>query len=568
MGTGDVRWGSDLVVDALQALGIEHVAMNPGASYRGLHDSLVHAGRPGMVMTLFEGVAVAVAHGYAKAAGRPMAVALHDLVGLQHGSMAIFNAFMDQVPMLVLGGAGPADTARRRPWIDWIHSPSTQGQFIRELVKWDSEPASIESLAPSLERAHRLACTAPAGPTYVAIDSLLQEAEIACDTGGRGVSPPIPHVGPDPDAIAAAADVLIDAERPLVVADLVGRTRRGFDALRELVEVIGARVVDLGGSFNFPNDHLADGSGQREQLLAAADVVLVLEARDHEFALGTMRHDGHGWQASVASGARVVSIGMNALLHRGFLDREGPRPIDLEIVAEASVALPALVAETQRRRRQRETAVPWRLTNDAAPQHDPYRSSLGRLAIGAFRAVRDGPWLLANGDLHGWVRRTWKMTAFGSHLGHSGGAGLGYGPGAAIGAALAHHDDDTLVVSFQSDGDLFYTPSALWTAAHHRLAVLWLVVNNRTYGQDRMHQTLVAQMRDREHDVGTGIDIVDPSVDVAALARAHGVEGWGPIDTHDVEALTDALSRAAAIVRNERRPMLVDVLVDYEGGRT
>src|SRR5690606_2034915 len=172
---GARRWGSDLAAETLEALGIDFVALNPGASFRGLHDSLVHAGRPETVLTLFEGVAVAVAHGYAKAAGRPMAVALHDLVGLQHASMALFNAFTDHVPMLVVGGSGPADTARRRPWIDWIHSASTQGQFIRELVKWDDEPASLEALGTSLRRAHLVATTAPYGPTYVAIDALLQE---------------------------------------------------------------------------------------------------------------------------------------------------------------------------------------------------------------------------------------------------------------------------------------------------------------------------------------------------------------------------------------------------------
>jgi Thiamine pyrophosphate-requiring enzymes [acetolactate synthase, pyruvate dehydrogenase (cytochrome), glyoxylate carboligase, phosphonopyruvate decarboxylase] len=133
---------------------------------------------------------------------------------------------------------------------------------------------------------------------------------------------------------------------------------------------------------------------------------------------------------------------------------------------------------------------------------------------------------------------------------------------------LAHRDDDTLVVSFQSDGDLFYTASALWTAAHHRLPLLWIVVNNRTYGQDRMHQSLMADRRQRHHDVGVGIDICDPAMDVAALARAQGVEAWGPVSTDDHRTLTETLARAATVVRNERRPVLVDVLVDYEGGRS
>lgn len=558
------RWGSDLVAHTLAGLGIEHVALNPGASFRGLHDSLVHAGKPELVMTLFEGVAVAVAHGYAKAAGRPMAVALHDLVGLQHGSMALFNAYVDQVPILVVGGSGPADASRRRPWIDWIHSASTQGQFVRDLVKWDDEPASIAALVPSLERAHQLACAAPAGPTYVAIDALLQETEVGADVTAGAVRQPS-HLGPDPEAVEAAAELLAGAERPLVVADLVGRTKAGFDALRRLVEVAGARVVDLGGAFNFPNDHPADGTPDHGALLGAADVVVAVDVRDHQLALGGMRHDSQGWRPLVGPDARVVSIGLNALLHRGFLDREGVAPIDVELVSESALALPALADALEDRRVR--PAGPWPEANQPV-QPDPRSSSLGRLALASWEVVRGSPWLIANGDLHGWVRRTWTMRDFGSHLGHSGGAGLGYGPGAAIGAALAHRDDDTLVVSFQSDGDLYYTASALWTAAHHRLPLMWIVVNNQTYGQDRMHQALMAEQRHRHHDVGVGIDIFDPAIDVATLARSQGVEAWGPVGTDDHGTLTETLARAAAVVRHERRPVLVDVLVDYEGGRS
>lgn len=569
---GAGRWGSDLVVETLDALGIDFVALNPGASFRGVHDSLAHARRPELVMTLFEGVAVAVAHGYAKAAGRPMAVALHDLVGLQHGAMALFNAFADQVPMLVIGGSGPADTARRRPWIDWIHSAATQGQFIRELVKWDDEPASIHAVVPSLQRAHLLATAAPCGPTYVALDALLQEADIdaASHAGGHLRAPG--RLGPDPGAVAEAGRLLARAARPLIVADLTGRTRAGFQALGQLVERTGARVVDLGSAFNFPNNHPADGTEQHGALLGETDLVLAVDVRDHQLALGSMRHDSHGWRPLVDDDATVISIGLNALLHRGFLDREGSAPIDLEIVAESSLALPALVDAVDRNLGSGLANAPWRYSSEppfgSGALRDPAGSSLGRLAVAAWDAVRGGPWLLANGDLHGWVRRTWTLSDFGCYLGHSGGGGLGYGPGAAIGAALARRDDEALVVSFQSDGDLFYNASAMWTAAHHRLPVLWIVANNRTYGQDRMHQALMAANRNRSHDVAIGIDIDDPAIDVAGLARAQGIEAWGPVDTHDPGRLSETLARAARVVRTERRPALVDVLIDYEGGRS
>src|SRR5262244_1318888 len=170
-------YGSDLVVDLLRAVGIGHVALNPGATFRGLHDSLVNHGKgdPEMILTLHEEIAVALAHGYAKAKGTPMAAAVHDIVGLQHASMAIFNAFCDRAPILVLGATGPMDAARRRPWIDWIHTALVQGNQVRDYVKLDDQPASVAAIPEAFLRAWRLACTAPEGPVYVCFDAALQE---------------------------------------------------------------------------------------------------------------------------------------------------------------------------------------------------------------------------------------------------------------------------------------------------------------------------------------------------------------------------------------------------------
>ncbi len=140
-----VGWGSDIPARMLRRLGVPFIALTPGASYRGFHDSLVnHLGneRPEMILCLHEEHAVAIAHGYAKATGRALAVALHSNVGLLHGSMAIFNAWADRVPMLILGATGPVDAAQRRPWIDWLHTTQDQGALIRHFTKWDDQPGS------------------------------------------------------------------------------------------------------------------------------------------------------------------------------------------------------------------------------------------------------------------------------------------------------------------------------------------------------------------------------------------------------------------------------------------
>ena len=134
-GTNAAGFGSDVAAEALRALDVPYIALNPGASYRGLHDSLVnHLGnaRPQMLLCLHEEHAVAIAHGYAKVTGRAMAAAVHSNVGLFHATMAIFNAWCDRIPVIVIGATGPVDAAKRRPWIDWIHTARDQGAIVRD----------------------------------------------------------------------------------------------------------------------------------------------------------------------------------------------------------------------------------------------------------------------------------------------------------------------------------------------------------------------------------------------------------------------------------------------------
>ena len=281
-------YGSDVAIEALATLGIDHVAFNPGASYRGLHESMVHLGRQREILCLSEGVAVAVAHGYAKARGRPMGVFLHNVVGLQSGSMALFNAWIDQVPMLVLGGSGPADRTQRRPWIDWIHTARPQGSVVRDYIKWDDEPTSLPGLVDSLERAHRLATTAPHGPTYVAFDAALQEQPTGPpDLRGLDAGPAPSFTVPEPD-LDRIAEALVGAHAPLIVADRLGRSAQAYEALIDLVDHLGCAVVDLEGRHNFPNTHPLDRTADRTAVLSEADVIVTLDVRDLRWALGTV----------------------------------------------------------------------------------------------------------------------------------------------------------------------------------------------------------------------------------------------------------------------------------------
>src|SRR6202163_1830630 len=222
-------FGSDVIADALRSLDIPYIALTPGASYRGLHDSIVNYlgnSSPQMLLCLHEEAAVAIAHGYAKVTGKAMVTAVHSNVGLMHATMAMFNAWCDRTPVVVLGATGPVDAAKRRPWIDWIHTAQDQGALIRNYTKWDDQPASVAAAAEAMLRAHRMAVTPPCGPVYICLDAALQESRIGALPplpGADRFRPPRP-IAPDPAALREAAALLQQAERPLI---LVGRVAHG-----------------------------------------------------------------------------------------------------------------------------------------------------------------------------------------------------------------------------------------------------------------------------------------------------------------------------------------------------
>src|SRR5438105_10280217 len=274
----------------LRAMGIPYLALNPGASYRGLHDSLVNYlgnERPQMLLCLHEESAIAIAHGYAKASGRMMGAVVHSNVGLLHASMAIFNAWCDRVPMLILGATGPWDAAKRRPWIDWIHTASDQGALVRGYTKWDNQPASVPAVYDALLRGAQMSTTAPRAPVYVNLDAGLQEQKL-------DAMPPLPDPSrfgapesplPAPELIQRAAGLLSGATAPVILAGRTNRTEASWRARVALAEKLGARVItDLKTGSVFPTRHpLHVGppgsflSAAANKALQEADVILALD---------------------------------------------------------------------------------------------------------------------------------------------------------------------------------------------------------------------------------------------------------------------------------------------------
>lgn len=568
---GNGTYGSDLMVDLLEGMGAEYVFINPGSSFRGIHDSLVnyHGNRaPEIVLTTHEMIAVAMAHGYFKATRKIPVAILHNLVGLMNGSMAVFNAYCDQIPLVLLGGSGPADPADRR-FIDWAHSANTQGDLVRSYVKWTDEPATLAGTLDSMARAWRKAATAPAGPVYVSIDAGQQEA-LAGD-----ITPPDPTLPrylppaptwPHPEAVAAAADALVGAKMPLVIGGRFGIEEGISDALVRLTEILGAAYMDDRCVAGFPTDHPQNLNGDRK-IRADADVLLCLDVQD--LTLATGGYGGHrsgimGVGAG-AKGATIIDVSMNDYFGNSWTRFGGPTaPLDLQVMADPRLALTALIEAVEARMTrlpavavaERRAALASRKAGIAAKRQEVLRArwwdrpiALQRITHEVYQAVKADDWSLVVRNHRTWAEGYWPIARSGQYLGGDGGGGVGYGPGAAVGAALGLKGSGKLPVAMIGDGDFMMAPGALWTGLHHGAALLMVILNNRSWGNDELHQREIATHRARSAATAhIGQTTRQPDVDLATVARGFGATAFGPID--DPEALAPTLAEAAEVVRN------------------
>ena len=537
----------------LQALDVPWVALVPGASFRGLHDSLVnHIGNqhPQMLLCLHEGNAVAMAHGYAKASGRMMGAILHSNVGLPHGSMAIFNAWCDRVPMLILGATGPWDAAKRRPWIDWIHTASGPGR---------AGPRLYEMGQPARFGAGRLRCAPARGPD--GDDGPVRPHLREPGRGAAGVEarrsaaaarsfavprPEAPR--PSPETIAQAAALLSGTPAPVMLVGRGHRTLESWRALAELAEKVGARVVtDLKVGASFPTRHPPfigpPGTYLSEAATRAvreADVILALDWVD---LAGTLKQV----YADRPITAKIVSASCDVHVHRGFsMDYFGLPPVDVNLVVEPDVAVPALL----------EACRPRSHSSMAAPAMEPDGAHTTSSASGPSRRLSTGDGgrgRVPDRTAAGWPGDARHFSHPLDYIGGNGGGGVGAGPGITVGAALALKGSGRVPIDLIGDGDYLMGITALWTAAHYRLPCVLVVCNNRSFYNDEAHQERVARMRagpSRTSGSASGSTSRTSTWRCSPSPRAKGI---GPV--------TDLAKLASAIAQGVRAALDGEVCV-------
>ena len=570
------RPGSDFMVDVIKTLGVEYVAANPGSSFRSLHESVVNYGGnklPELITCLHEESSVAIAHGYAKAAGKPMAVMAHGSVGFQHAAMAVYNAWCDRVPVIMIGGNG-IDADKRRPGTEWSHSVQDPALLLRDYLKWDDAPGSLQHFAESTVRAYRVATTGQMGPVVIMADIDLQEDAI------HGKPPTIPKLRPtlplqgDTGALQEAAKLLLNAKNPVILADRAARNQDGVKALVKLAESLQAPVIDLGGRMNFPNTHPLCLSDMKRALVRDADVILMLEVYDPWGQVNGLSDPFKTVRPEAKPDVKIITIGMNDVsIRSNYQDFQRFLSVEMAIPGEAQASMPILTdyilknataaQKTTFEARRDAMKKRWDLQlkeakEGAALGWDASPISTARLAMETFEVIKNEPWCLAVSDRIAWARKLWPTTEYHQMLGGSGGQGVGYGLPASVGAALANKSLGRMTVTFQPDGDLLYAPGALWTAAHHKIPLLMVMHNNGGYYQEVMHLQRMASLHNRRTDQAwIGNSLRNPDIDFAKIAQGMGVWAEGPIK--DPSQLKGALQRALAEVK-QGRPALLDVV--------
>ena len=548
--------GRQVLLETLINHGVDRIFGNPGTTESPLLDSLLDYPQLQYIVHLHEGVATGAANFYAQASGKTAFVNLHVAPGLGNAIGAIYSALKNNSPMVVTAGQQDTRMRLRDPILG--HDLAA---IAAPVTKWSVQVERADELGPILQRAFKIANEAPAGPVFVAlpIDVMEQETTIAAGRPGHSYT----ATRPDPAGIAAMAKLLAAAKSPTIVAgDDIARA--GADkTLVKLVEKLGASVwfEGLRGQNSFPTDHPAycgtlafDAPGVARQL-ADSDLVLMVGGPFFEEV----------WYAPgspFAAGTKVLQIeaGASRLAYNFALDAG--------VVADAGAALEALDAALTgvdaAAASKRNEAMKARKAADDAAQKARVEKAWARTPTSMARAmaeIRAGSpkdvvvvdeTITANLDLF----KTFTFKGPGDYYSGRGG-GIGQGLAGAIGVAVAETKRPILCVS--GDGSSMYSIQALWTAAHHELPIVFVILANREY---RVLKHNIDAYRAR-FDVKSNkpymhMDLTGPTMGFADLARGMGVAGTYVDKADDIKAAIEAAFKSG-------KPHLVEI--EIEGKR-
>ena len=576
LGKPQMKWGSDVVAEVTRRLDLKYIALVPGASYRGFHDSIVNYlgnENPQMVICLHEEHAVSIADGYGKVTEEPMAVALHANVGLMHASMPIFNAWCDRTPMVIFGATGPVDAHRRRPWIDWIHTSKDQASIIRDYTKWDDQPASPQAAVESVLRANQIARSVPYGPVYICLDAGLQEAPLAEGVtipDAARFAPPPPPAAPR-ESVLRVLEAIGKAKFPLILMGRVSRRQADWDRRVRFAEAIGAAVLTSSNDPSaFPTLHplhfaapCLRPSKAATALIEKADLILSLDWLDlagvFRLSLGTA-------QTQAPADKTIIHCSVDSIRTNGWsMDHQALAAVDIPIFADPDQFVAQMLDELDAKktpkvktRSEMKSLSHWNDGTGKSPASRGQPMSLRDMAMTVREFAKKQPVTFARLPI-GWPGEAYEFDGPLSFLGNDGGGAVGTGPGHTIGAALALKETGRLTIGVLGDGDYLMGVNALWTASRMEIPVMIVVADNRSYYNDEMHQERVAQARSRPVQnrwIGQRID--DPRVDLVAMARAQGFESEDPVST--TEALAKALKRGAEVVAKGGRYFIDSVI--------
>ena len=384
------RPGSDFMVDVLKTLNFDYIFANPGSSFRGLQESFINYGGnkdPEWITCCHEESSVGMAHGYYKIEGKPICIMAHGTVGLQHASMAIYNAYADRVPVYIILG-NILDGRWRRGDVEWTHSVQDAASMVRDFTKWDDSPVSLGQFAESAIRAYKIAMTPPMEPVVIVADAVLQEEPVAAEDRGKMYIPKLAMSQPpagDYGAVREAAKMLVNAENPLIIAGRVARTPAAIPLLVELAELLQAPVMDRRFRMNFPTSNPLYGAGT----VPGADVVLGLEVPDMWYMTHSqtpINRMGMESRPITKPGAKVITIFAGDLFAKSnYQDFGRYDDVSLSIAADAQATLPMLIDECKQldhfRAQERHPGARRQARRDAS-QESRARHPAGRLGLG------------------------------------------------------------------------------------------------------------------------------------------------------------------------------------------